>query len=350
MENSMTYKKLAFLIAILLLPTLSAVAQIIDMPLATVDLNGTEVLTQRAIGQSIATLERTLGRELTAEEKTQVLESEINALLVNQAAAQAGITVREEEVDAAIEQQRLQVGATLTQQRFQQEIMNQTGLTWPQYRAQVREQLIQSRYVLQAKGEQIQNVPVPTEAEIRRVYEENATQFSNPAMVRFDHLFFDTRNLDAAAAREARALADSLYRQIQNGSTTFERLMRDSLDDTRYAGGDFGYLLRGDAARRQLVGDRFFDTVFGLDEDEVAGVLESNLGFHIVKITDRRAARLLSLDDPVLPGNTRTVRRHIQEFLTAQRQQAAQAEAVQELVDELRDRAEITIYENNLPW
>ncbi len=325
-------------------------AQIIDMPLATVDLTGTDVLTQRTISESVNILERTVGRELTADEKNQVLQSEINALLVNQAAEAAGISVTAQEVDAAIEQQRLQIGAQISEERFRQEIQNQTGLTWNQYRAQVREQLVHNRYVLQEKGAQIQGVDQPTQQEIRSVYEENATSFSNPAMIRFDHLFFDTRQSDAAETRAARTKAEQLNRRIESGSATFDTIMREALDDPSYAGGDFGYLVRGDQARRQLLGTEFFEEMFTLEDGEVSGVHESSLGFHIVRVTDKRSARLLGLDDPILPGNNMTVRDQIRQYILGQRQQVAQQSAIAELVSELREQADITVYEDNLPW
>ena len=341
---------LIFVPLFLLVTVFGASAQIIDMPLATVDLTGTDVLTQRTITESVNILERTVGRELTADEKNQVLQSEINALLVNQAAEAAGISVTAQEVDAAIEQQRLQVGAQISDQRFRQEIQNQTGLNWNQYRAQVREQLVHNRYVLQEKGAQIQGVDQPTQQEIRSVYEENATSFSNPAMIRFDHIFFDTRQAGASETRDARNKAEQLNRRLESGSVTFDGLVRESLDDPSYAGGDFGYLVRGDQARRQLLGSEFFEEMFSLEDGEVSGVHESNLGFHIVRVTDKRSARLLGLDDPILPGNTMTVRDQIRQYILSQRQQVAQQEAIAELVSELRDRAEITVYEDNLPW
>ncbi|MFW5689899.1 MAG: peptidylprolyl isomerase, partial [Spirochaetota bacterium] len=171
-----------------------------------------------------------------------------------------------------------------------------------------------------------------------------------PAMVSFRHVYVDLRGKSDAERQEARELLDGYRRRIRNGSTSFEELEDEALDNPLISADNFGYLLRNDTRNQQLLGRAFVEAVFGLEEGEVEGVLESNVALHIVRITDKRAPRILTLDDPILPGRNVTVRQQIRALLASQKEQRALAAAVEEVVDTLRDEADITIFQENLPW
>jgi parvulin-like peptidyl-prolyl isomerase len=161
----------------------------------------------------------------------------------------------------------------------------------------------------------------------------------------------DTRNLSDEEIEEKRQRARELYRTLQRGEESFDALIDSSLDDPSYSGGDFGYLMRQNQQDRNLLGQDFIQSVFQLEEGETSdGLLESNVGFHIVQVTNRRSPRILGIDDPVLPGQSTTVRDQIRNYLLANQQQRAFQQALQEVVEDLRDDAEITVYEENLDW
>ncbi len=251
----------------------------------------------------------------------------------------------------AITNQRAGLDQPLSEEQFRRLIEQRAGLTWDEYRDQIRQRLLQEKYILQEKQDVLQSVETPSQAEIQRFYDENATEFSNPAMVRFEHVFIDTRQSSNAETRRKRDTIEELYSEIQSGSTSFDELLDASVDDASYSAGDFGYLMRQDAANRQLLGQDFIDTVFSLDQGEMSdGIIESNVGFHIVRVTNKRRARILDLNDPVLPGRNVTVRDQIRNYLVGNEQQRAFQRALEEVVQELRDRADIQVYEENLDW
>ena len=78
---------------------------------------------------------------------------------------------------------------------------------------------------------------------------------------------------------------------------------------SKYKNGVFGSFFRNDPQGRQLFGSTFFDAVFKMKKGETSGVLQSNLGLHIVQVTDRINAQLLDLNDKIPPQNTVTVER-----------------------------------------
>jgi peptidyl-prolyl cis-trans isomerase SurA len=223
-------------------------------------------------------------------------------------------------------------------------------MSWDEYRDEIRKRLIQERFILERAERQFSEIPEPTAREVRQVYEENAQQFTNPAMARFDHLFFDLRETDSAAEQSARQRANRLARDISRGNTTFQELLRASLDDSTYAGGDFGYLIRGDRNAISQLGRSFVETVLDLEEDQVSGVIESNVGLHIVRITDRRSPRMLRIEDPLLPGERMTVRDQIKAYIVSERQQEIFQDSIEVVLEELKNEAEISRFPQNLNW
>ncbi|TVQ38394.1 MAG: peptidylprolyl isomerase [Spirochaetaceae bacterium] len=326
-------------------------AQILDQPVAVVRLTETVNIGQRELRQQARLLEQQIGRELTLDNRRELLEAQIAEVLISQAAKRANIRVSESEINQAITQQRQSLGQPVTDEQFRRIVEQQMGMNWSEYREQIRERLVQEKYVLEKRRSLLESAETPTDREIRDFYEDNATQFTNPTMVRFKHVFIDTRNLSSQDKAARRRLADELLRSVRNGVSSIDQLIDDSDDDARFSGGDFGYLIRQESPQAQLLGRSFVNQVFELEEGQLArDVLESNVGYHIVQVTHRRSARLLQLDDPVFPGQSTTVRDQIRNHLALSNQQRAFQRAINEVVDELRQEADVTLYEENLNW
>jgi peptidyl-prolyl cis-trans isomerase SurA len=325
-------------------------AQVLDRPVAVVRLTETVNIGQREIRRQVEILEREMGRQLTRANREEVLEAQIGDVLLRQAAERARIRVSDEEVAQAIAVQRQQLGRPVSDAEFRRMIQEQADMSWDEYRDEIRKRLIQERFILERAERQFSEIPEPTAREVRQVYEENAQQFTNPAMARFDHLFFDLRETDSAAEQSARQRANRLARDISRGNTTFQELLRASLDDSTYAGGDFGYLIRGDRNAISQLGRSFVETVLDLEEDQVSGVIESNVGLHIVRITDRRSPRMLRIEDPLLPGERMTVRDQIKAYIVSERQQEIFQDSIEVVLEELKNEAEISRFPQNLNW
>jgi parvulin-like peptidyl-prolyl isomerase len=347
----MTIKRTIAVFILALTALAPVAAQILDQPVAVVRLHETTNVGQRELREQERLLEQQLGRELSSEDRRELLQAQINEILITQAASELNVRVTEEELQRAVAQQRASVGRPVSEEQFRQLVQQQMGLSWDEYREQVRERLIQEKYIMEQQRTVLEDIGAPTEQEIRDFYEENATRFTNPAMVRFKHLFVDTRNLSEEEVAEKRERAEELYRTLQRGDQGFDALIDESLDDPSYSGGDFGYLMRQSQQDRNLLGQDFIQAVFALDEGETSdGLIESNVGFHIVQVTNRRSPRILDIDDPLLPGQSTTVRDQIRNYLLANQQQRAFQQALQGVVEDLRSDAEITVYEENLDW
>ncbi len=350
-------KRIVLAAAVLLLVTPIVFAQLIDKPVATVKLSKFEVISAKQFRQQIEDLEARMPNPLSLDDRRKVLELQINEILISQAAAMENITVSQSEIDSQIALTRQSSGARLnlnrelTEQEFKQ-LLQQSGLTWEEYVEQIEKTLLQQKFVMQKKKDLFAKIPPPSEAEIEDVYEANKTAFVAPDMVRFKHIYIDTRNLASADEKnKARTRAEEISRELRNGAS-FDDLVVKYSDDksSRYKGGDFGYLRRDDQARRQLLGKDFFEAPFKMDVGQISGVLESNIGFHIIRVTEKIPFRLLALDDPIPPQNNSTVREQISGQLQQQKHMELLQRALMDVVNELKKKAEIRIFEENLSW
>ena len=334
-------------------------SQAIDRPAATVRLQEIAVIGVRELRTQIELLELRTGQPVPVEQRPAILDLLVGEKLFDQAAERDRVTVSDADVDTRIAQlrdqegHRLNLGRALTDAEYRS-LVSETGLSWDEYREQLRKALIQQRYVARVRGDELRSVELPNEADVEEFYEANKTTvFVQPDMVQFKHIFFDTRNVNEASARLAvRERAERVHRELMNGAR-FDQLVRTYSEDAEShdSGGLFGtYLRRDDQATSQLLGREFFEAPFGMDEGETSGVLRSNVGFHIVRVVDKLTARILGLDDPVNPLSDSTVRDQIRVLLANSVQTQAYQSALLATLDDLRQEAEVRIFEENLQW
>lgn len=349
MRKHFRFIVLAAVIAALSIAPLAA--QALDTTLATVRLTDTDVVYGKEMQDQISALEQQLGRQLTKDQKDQVLQTRINTLLIDQAARKAGLTASDQELQQAIAQQKQSLGLQVTDAQFQQMIVQQAGITWDEYLAQLESRILQEKYINYAKPDALKNLPQPTDQEIQSVYEQNAQSFVSPAMSGVSHIYIDTRGMTDDQKTAAKAKMDGFSRRIRNnGPSEFDAIVKESLDDSGFTGGNFGYIVSGDQNALQLLGSTFVQTVLGMQQGAISGVLESNSGYHIVRVDDKRAPKLLELNDPLFPGQSMTVRQNIVNYIMNQRQQQALVQALNEIVTDLRNQADIRVFDENIPW
>ena len=350
-------KRIFLLAAALLLVTPIVFAQLIDKPVATVKLSKFEVISVKQFRKQIEDLEARTQNQLSMDDRRKLLDLMIGEMLISQAAAMENITVSQGEIDSRIAIARqtgglgLNLNRELTEQEFRQ-LLQQSGLSWEEYIDQLKKAILQQKFVMEKKRALFEKIAPPKEAEIEDFYEANKTAFVAPDMVRFKHIYIDTRNLASADEKnKARIRAEEISRELRNGATFDDLVVKYSDDkNSRYKGGDFGYLRRDDQARRQLLGKEFFEAPFKMNVGEISGVLQSNIGFHIIRVTEKIPFRLLALDDPIPPQNNSTVREQISAQLLQQKQAEFYQQALMDLLAELKKKAEIRIFEENLSW
>ena len=346
---------LGAVLACAIVPMLAA--QVLDKPAATVRLTRTESITVSLLQKTVSAMEAQAKRTLGTDERKQLLDALIGNALILQAAARDNVVVSEAEMRTAVGEYQRQMGQLaglgrpMNEQELQQYIKG-NGLTYDAFQKQIRDQQTVLDYLRKKKPALFDLPRTVPDQEIQDYYDQNKANFFMNDMVTVKHIFIDTRQLTTKDDRDKAARhADDILKELKGGASFDSLVLKYSEDNkSKYSGGLFNSFFRNDAQNRQFLGAAFFDAIFRLKKGETSGVLQSNLGFHIVQVTDRMDARLLALTDKIPPQNTVTVREAINQQLVAQRQADAYKNGLNDLVAELKKQAEIRIFDDNIAW
>jgi peptidyl-prolyl cis-trans isomerase D len=131
------------------------------------------------------------------------------------------------------------------------------------------------------------NITVP-EQDVQRYYNQNIDQYSQPEQVRASHILLNIEGRDEAAVRTQ---AEDLLAQVRKGAD-FEALAKKHSEDVASAtrGGDLDWFGRG-----RMVPE-FEAVAFSLEAGQVSDLVRTPYGFHIIKVTDTRAADVQPLE------------------------------------------------------
>lgn len=169
---------------------------------------------------------------------------------------------------------------------------------------------------------------VLAEADVRAYYEQNAASLSGSEERRASHILLTVpqgaSDTDKATVRERAA---ALLEQVKGAPQTFADVAKAESQDPGSApgGGDLDFFARGAMVKP------FEDAVYALQKGEISDLVETEFGFHIIRLTDIKAPPLKSFDE-MRPQIEKDLKRQ-----QAQRLFAESAEAFSNLVYEQPD-------------
>jgi len=134
-----------------------------------------------------------------------------------------------------------------------------------------------------------------TDAEISKYYDDNKnTVFVNPEQIKVSHILVKYGEQDTANKTKEAALEkiNMVQQKIKDGET-FENMANKYSEDenSNTLAGDIGYFSKG-----QLVAE-FENVAFGLAVGEVSNVVETTYGFHLIKVTDKKASSMKTFEE-----------------------------------------------------
>ncbi len=232
----------------------------------------------------------------------QVLDQYVDRLVILQAAAKDSLlTVDEALIEERVNQRIQELTTDFGGQAALQQALAAEALTLSEYREMLtqdaRSENIQQLY-FQLHLRDVAPVPV-TEDELRARFLEASSQIGQrPRLLTFRQVVLVPESTDEAVA-DARALADSLLERVRAGED-FADLAREYSDDPGSAqlGGDLGWFRRGRMVRA------FEDAAFSLIPGEVSPVVESEFGFHIIKMERARLSEIQARHILIVPEKT----------------------------------------------
>ncbi|WP_296654601.1 SurA N-terminal domain-containing protein [Paraburkholderia sp.] len=125
----------------------------------------------------------------------------------------------------------------------------------------------------------------PSDADLKQFYNDNIAHYRTDEQVRASHILIAVpKDASAADRSTAKQKAEAILAEVRAHPDQFAQIaQKDSQDPGSAAkGGDLGFFGRGMIAG----GEAFDDAVFKLKKDEISDVIQSDFGYHIVKVTD----------------------------------------------------------------
>jgi peptidyl-prolyl cis-trans isomerase C len=243
-----------------------------------------------AIDKQSSKLPPAIAEQYKKQLRQQALEQLIRRDLLDQKIKQANITVTDEEVIAKIREIVSEPGKLLSLEEAKKKV-EQYGQNFDRFKEAVRESLVRNKFMEQQWAGQV-NV---TDEEAKKYYDENRKLFDVPEQIRASHILITYKtndpNVDPNEAKaKARAEAESLLKQLKNGADFATLAKKYSSCPSAPRGGDLGFFPRGKTT------PAFEKAAFALKVGQLSDVVETEYGFHIIKVTDHKDASVIPFE------------------------------------------------------
>ena len=139
----------------------------------------------------------------------------------------------------------------------------------------------------------IQKTVTVPESELKTFYEQNMARLANLEERRASHILINADKAAPSAERDkARAKAQEISTTLKQSPEKFAELAKKFSQDTSSAnkGGDLDFFARGAMVKP------FEDAAFALKKGETSDVVESDFGFHIIRVTDIKQPKQKSFE------------------------------------------------------
>ena len=156
---------------------------------------------------------------------------------------------------------------------------------------QVPEQ-IRAEYVVLSLDAMLPQVKVD-EGEVKAWYEGHKDRYQRAEERRASHILITTDGDSDKEKAKAKTKAEEVLKEIRKSPEKFAELAKQYSQDPGSAknGGDLGYIGRG------MMVKPFEDAVFKQKENDISDLVQSEFGYHIIKLTDIKPGTLRTLDE-----------------------------------------------------
>jgi peptidyl-prolyl cis-trans isomerase C len=237
--------------------------------------------------QNRATL---LGKSVVTDEqinqaKNKIMDNLIATELLYQECQKNGINVDEKEVIDTFNQQKAEFKsneafrAALTESNFNEKLLKN----------QIKIGLIIQHYIDLNFG---QKTVIPDE-DVKKYYDEHTDKFRQLEQIKASHiLILVPSGTDQEKKDALKKDMEAILQRLKAGED-FAAVAKEASQDpsTKEKGGDIGFFTKGQMVKT------FEDAAFALNPGEMSEIVESELGFHIIKVTDKKEEKTVSLDE-----------------------------------------------------
>ncbi|MBK9120340.1 MAG: peptidylprolyl isomerase [Phycisphaerales bacterium] len=232
----------------------------------------------------------------------QVHDQIVQTLVVNQLldaeVEKAEIKFTDDEYRARMEQdlQKYMKAQGLTREEIADRIQQQTGKSLDEFMAErSAAQDVRQNFRYAALVEKLfpDRIKISDER-AREFYDaERDTRYTQREEVRASHVLVSTQGMSPEQKAEARNKAVTILANARASGADFAALARDNSDcPSKSQGGDLGFF-----PRQGAMVEPFAAAAYALQVGEISDLVETDFGYHIIKTTERREARVIPFEE-----------------------------------------------------
>ena len=213
-----------------------------------------------------------------AKMKNEVLDSLIDRELLFQESQKKGIHVKPE----AVTEQLNKIEQKYPNKDEFKKLLTDMGLTESEVKAQIERGMAIQELIDKEVADKI-NV---SDEESKSFYDKNPQLFEQPEQVKASHILIkvEAEATDSQKA-EARKKIEGVQQKLKNGEDFATLAKTYSEGPSGPNGGDLGYFRRGQMVKP------FEDAAFSLQINETSNIVETQFGYHLIKVVDKKPAK-----------------------------------------------------------
>ena len=250
-----------------------------------------------------------MGIELRSEAQKSQLERDLleqtinNKLLLITAQKDTTIEVTPKEVEEAVKNQLKKVKSEFSEEAFEAQLKAE-GLTESELKKKYREQIRNQMMIDRLVASKLSKVSVSTK-EVRDFYQTYKDSIPDqPEAVKLSHILLEIKP-SSETEDSLKRKAERVLELAKKGEDFAWLASSYSDDPTGKEGGDLGFFRKGDMI------PKFEEVAFALEPGEISQVVQTEFGFHIIKVEERRdeqvhARHILILIHPSEEDSLRT--------------------------------------------
>jgi peptidyl-prolyl cis-trans isomerase SurA len=216
------------------------------------------------------------------QSRTMFLQRYIDNMLIEQEAKKTGgaIAVKDEEVMAALNQMLAKKNSSMDD--FLKSLARE-GKTLESAKKEIKSQMMRMRLLRR----EVQSKIIVSDEEIGDYYNKNRQDYEGKEAVRIKKMLLSLPpKANKATRAKVKDEANKLRKRIVNGEPFEMVAAKHSQGPEASRGGDIGFVERG------VIIPELEAVAFSLPVGKVSEVIETDIGFHIIKVVDKRGAGL----------------------------------------------------------
>lgn len=229
------------------------------------------------------------GRKPTEAElaalRESIIEKMIKLELLSQESKKAGISFSSSDIDKELKGYK----KGFPDEKAFAKALGQAGITEAELRKHVGKNMVIQKFIDSNFKGKVQI----TEQEAKDFYNNNLEKFKQPELAHARHILILAKEADPKADKDRkREKLAQVKKKLQEGGD-FTLLAKQYSEDpgSKERGGDLGFFPKGQMVKP------FDQAVFKMMPGELSDIVETEFGYHLIKLEEKRAAQVVSFEE-----------------------------------------------------